>query len=192
MEKEVLHLTSDKWKHWHYKNTGLLVLSLVFFILFADTPIITNVVSHIGNLGYVGAFIAGIMFASVFTIAPASVVLFYLAESLNPLGIAVVAGTGCLAGDYLILRYLKDRVFKELEPVFMNHGGRHLSKLFRTPYFALAVPILGAIVVMSPFPDEVGIGLLGISKMKTWQLLGLLWLLDIIGVFLIVIAAKSF
>lgn len=191
MGEEVLHLT-DKWKHWPYKNTAFLILSLIVFFFFADTPVIKNTVSYIGNFGYIGAFFVGIMFVSIFTVAPAAVVLFHLAETLNPLGIAIAAGTGGVVGDYLILRFLKDRIFEELRPVFMNHGGKPLRKLFKTPYFAWAVPILGAIIVMSPFPDEVGIGLMGISRLKTWQLMGLLYLLDVTGIFLIVIAARSF
>lgn len=191
MEKE-LEVVTAKWEHWHYKNTFLLILSLIIFFLLADTPFVKNVIKYIGNFGYLGAFFAGILFVSVFTIAPASVVLFYLAESLNPLGIALAAGTGGLVGDYLILRYLKDKVFQELEPLFVNHEGKFLKRLFKTPHFAWVVSIMGAIIIMSPFPDEVGIGLMGISKIKTWKLMGLIYLLDIIGVFLIVIAAKSF
>lgn len=181
-----------KWKHWHYKNTGLLILSIVIFFFLADTPFVKNAISFIGNFGYIGAFFVGIMFVSIFTVAPAAVVLFYLADTLNPLGIAIAAGTGGVVGDYLIFRFLKDRIFKELRPVFLNHGGKPIKKLFKTPYFAWAVPIIGAIIIMSPFPDEVGIGLMGISKMKTWQLMGLLYLLDVTGVFLVVIAARSF
>ncbi len=181
-----------KWKNWHYHNTAFLILSLVIFFFFADTPYIKSLITWLGNFGYIGAFIAGIMFASVFTIAPATVVLFYLAGSLNPIGIAVVAGLGCMVGDYLILKFLKDRIFGELEPVFLNHGGKPVRKLFKTPYFSWVVPIIGAIIIMSPFPDEVGIGMLGLTKIKTWKLMGLLLLLDIIGVFLIVAAARYF
>lgn len=181
-----------RWKHWRYKNTTLLTLSIVLFFLLADTPYIRNSIHFIGNFGYVGAFLVGIMFVSVFTIAPASVILFYLAESLNPLGIALAAGTGGVVGDYLLLRYLKDKVFEELKPVFINHGGKPLKKLFKTPYFTWAVPIIGAIIIMSPFPDEVGLGLLGLSRIRTWKLIGLLFFLDVTGIFLIVIAARSF
>lgn len=183
---------TTKWKHWHYKNTSFLILSLIAFFLLADAPFIKNIISYIGNFGYLGAFFVGILFVSVFTVAPASVVLFYLADSLNPLGIALAAGAGSLIGDYLIFRYLKDKVFEELRPVFLHHEGKLLRKLFKTPYFAWIVPILGAIIVMSPFPDEIGIGLMGISKIKTWQLMALLYLLDTTGVFLVVIAARSF
>jgi hypothetical protein len=191
MGEEIKEL-ENRWKNWKFKNTGFLVISLFLFFFLADTPFVQNIINFIGNFGYLGAFLVGILFVSVFTVAPASVILFKLADSLNPLGVAVAAGSGGLLGDYLILKYLKDRVFNELEPVFMNHGGKPLRKLFKTPYFAWMLPVVGAIIIMSPFPDEVGLGLMGISKVKTWKLLALLYLLDVIGVFLIIIAAKSF
>jgi hypothetical protein len=188
---EELNTITAGWKHWHYKNTSLLVLSIIIFFFLADTPFVKNIIHYIGNFGYLGAFFVGVLFVSIFTVAPASVILFYLAESLNPLGIALAAGTGGIVGDYLIFRYLKDKVFQELKPIFINHEGKYLKKLFKTPYFTWSVPIIGAIIIASPFPDEVGISLMGISKIKTWQLLGLLYLLDITGVFLVVTVAKS-
>ncbi len=191
MGEEIQEL-ADKWSHWKFRNTALLIISLITFFFFAETPFVKNLIQTIGNFGYLGAFFVGILFVSIFTVAPAGVVLFQLADTLNPLGIALAAGTGGVVGDYLILKYLKDRVFLELKPVFMNHGGKPLKKLFKTPYFAWIVPILGAIIIMSPFPDEVGLGLMGMSKVKTWQLLAMLYLLDVVGIFLVVIAARSF
>ncbi len=183
---------ADKWSHWKYKNTALLFLSVAFFFLLAKHPLVDTSIKFIGDFGYLGAFFVGILFVSIFTVAPAGAVLFHLADTLNPMGIALAAGTGGVVGDYLILKYLKDKVFYELKPVFMNHGGKPLKKIFKTPYFAWIVPIVGAVIIMSPFPDEVGLGLLGMSKVKTWQTLALLYLLDVVGIFLIVIAAKSF
>lgn len=188
---EQIEKLDNKWRHWHYKNTVLMLLSLISFFLLIDSPFIEKAIAWAGSLGYLGAFLAGILFVSIFTVAPASLVLFYLAKSLNPLGIAIAAGMGGVIGDYLIFRFLKNRLFVELKPVFMNHGGKPLRKLFKTPYFSWALPIIGAIVIMSPVPDEVGLSLLGVSKIKTWQLLGLLYFLDVLGVFLIVILAKS-
>lgn len=183
---------TDKWRHWHYKNTGLLILSLIIFFFFAETPFVKNTISFIGNFGYIGSFIAGALFVSVFTVAPASVVLFHIADSLSPLGVAITAGLGGVLGDYLIFRYFKDHVFEELKPLFINHGGKPLKHLFSTPYFAWILPIVGALIIMSPFPDEVGLGILGLSKIKTWKLLALLYLLNTVGIILVIIAARSF
>ena len=38
---------------------------------------------HLGNFGYIGAFIAGILFVSTFTVATSALVLLVLAETLS-------------------------------------------------------------------------------------------------------------
>jgi hypothetical protein len=187
---ELLRL-EKKWRNWKYQNTVLLVLSLFLFIIFADTPFVKNIIAMIGDFGYLGAFIAGLLFVSVFTIAPASVVLFYIAESLNPLGVAIAAGAGGVLGDYLIFKYLKDRVFDELKPIYAQYGGKTLKKIFKTPYFAWIVPIIGAAIIASPLPDEVGLGLLGLSKIKVRDFVLLTFLLNTVGIFLVIIIARS-
>ena len=183
---------NNRWKQWQYKNTALLILSLVVFFLFAEHPAVRNTIDLIGSFGYIGAFITGILFVSIFTVAPAIVVLYFLADHLNPLMVALFAGMGAVVGDCLIFRFLRDRVFDELKPLFLNSGGNVLVKLFKTPYFGWLLPFLGAFIIASPFPDELGIGLLGASKLKNWQFLILSFLLNSIGIFIVVIAARSF
>lgn len=190
--EEVVQLTSKKWRHWHYKNTTLLILGLVLFFFFAEHPIIRNTIDSIGSLGYLGAFFTGLLFVSIFTVAPAAVVLFFLADHLNPLGVAFSAGMGAVVGDYLIFKFLRDKVFDELTPLFLRSGGNTLVRLFKTPYFGWLVPFVGAFIIASPLPDEIGIGLLGASKLKNYQFLILSFLLNSIGIFLVIIAARSF
>jgi len=163
---------------------------LAVFFYFADTPFVKNIISDIGNLGYLGAFITGIFFVSTFTVAPASVVLFYLVKELAPLEVALLAGLGGVVGDYIIFRFLKDRVFEELKPIFMKLGGVRLSHLISTPYFAWTAPVLGAVIIASPFPDEIGVGLLGISKLKNWQFLTLSLVLNSLGILAIITLAR--
>lgn len=187
---EILEVSS-KWKHWHYKNTAILVVSLMVFFLAVENPVFKAVITYIGNLGYLGAFVAGALFVSVFTVAPAAAMLFFISETLNPLIVAVFAGTGAVVGDYLVFRFLRDRVFDELLPVFLKNRGNVVVKLFRTPHFAWLLPVVGALIIASPLPDEVGIGLLGASKLKNWQFLSLSFILNTIGILLIIIAARS-
>lgn len=186
-----MHELLKRYKHWKFKNTFLLALSLVVFFYFADTAFVKNVIAGIGDLGYLGAFLTGIFFVSTFTVAPASVVLFYLAKELAPLEVALLAGLGGVVGDYVIFRFLKDRVFEELRPVFMRLGGVRLSQLITTPFFAWFAPVFGAIIMASPLPDEIGVGLLGISKLKTWQFLTLSLVLNSLGILIIISLART-
>lgn len=186
-----VHGFENKWRHWRYKNTSFLLIGLVIFFYLMETPAVDNLINQAGNLGYIGAFFAGLFFVSTFTAAPAAVVLFHLADRLHPFEIALLAGAGGVVGDYIIFRFMKDKIFTELRYMFLKHGGA-LRVLFKSPYFGWLTPILGAILIASPIPDEVGVSMLGLSKMSTRQFLLIAFLLDVIGVFLIVSAARLF
>jgi len=185
-----VHILLKTYKHWRFKNTFLLLISLMAFFYLADTPIVKNTIVSFGELGYIGAFVAGIFFVSTFTVAPAGVVLFYLAKTLTPLEVALLAGAGGVLGDYIIFRFLKDRVFEEIRPAVMRIGGFRLKHLMSTPYFAWLTPVIGALIIASPFPDEIGISLLGISKLKNWQFLALSLVLNCLGIFAIITLAN--
>lgn len=181
----------EKWRNWRYKNTTWLLISLFIFFFIATTPFVDNLLKTIGSMGYVGAFIAGIFFVSIFTVAPASAVLFHLAEQLHPFEVAVLAGLGAMTGDYIIFKYMRDKVFEELSPLFRKVTTHRITKLFYTPYFQWLTPFLGALFIASPGPDEVGISLLGLSRIERWQFLLVTFFLNSIGILAVVLLARA-
>ncbi len=182
----------QRYQNWKYKNTSFLIFSLIVFFYFADSEVVQNFITVLGSMGYFGAFITGIFFVSTFTVAPAAVVLFHLANHLNAFEVAILAGLGAVVGDYVIFRFFKDRVFAELKPLFDRLTGSRVSELIRTPYFAWLLPVIGATIIASPLPDELGVGILGIAKMKPWKFVILSFFLNAVGIFIIVTLAKSF
>lgn len=178
-------------RRWRYRNTTLLLISLVVLFFVADTDIAHALIAEVGKHGYLGAFFVGIFFVSTFTVAPASVVLFHLAQDFNPGLVALAAGSGGVIGDILIFRFLKDGVFDELSPLFKRYGGSYLGTLLKTPYFAWLAPVVGALLIASPLPDELGIALMGFSRIKMWQFVLLVFVLDVLGIFAIVLLARS-
>lgn len=180
-----------KWRVWPYKNTLLLVLSLILFFYLVKTPLVDSVIKQIGTLGYAGAFITGMFFVSTFTVAPAAVVLFHIAENLHPLEVALLAGLGAMIGDYIIFRFVRDRVFDELRPLFLKLRTPKVKIIFKSPYFAWILPIAGAAIIASPLPDEVGVSMLGLSRIRQWQFFLLTFFLNAAGIFLIVLAAQA-
>lgn len=180
-----------QWRHWRYKNTSLVALSLIVFFLLTTTDWVKQAIAALGETSYVGAFVAGIFFVSVFTVAPASVVLFNIADKLHPIETAILAGIGGVFGDYALFRFFKHGVFDELKPLFLRVTTHKLAKLFYTPYFGFLLPIIGMIFIASPGPDEVGIGLLGLSKIKPWQFLLVTFLLNTVGILLVIVLARA-
>ncbi len=183
-----------KWKNWHYKNTFLLIIALFLFFYFIESPAIQFFILKIGSLGYLGAFLAGLLFVSIFTVAPASAILFDLGNSLlNPILIASAAAIGSTVGDLIILRFLKNRVFEEIAPLFRFRKRSLIRIIFTSPYFSWIIPIFGAAIIAMPvMPDEVGISMMGISKIRTWQFLLVTFALNIIGIFLVIDLAVTF
>ncbi len=168
----------------------MLFASIILLVFVLQSDDVHTFLRGLHEYGYIGAFVAGVFFVSTFTVAPAGVVLFALATELNPIFIAITAGFGCVVGDYTILRLFKDRVYEEVRPLFGRFRGSSIARLFRTPYFAWLLPVFGAFIIASPFPDEIGIGLLGSSKLATWQFLVLTFTLNTIGIFIIVSSAQ--
>ncbi|MDE2312068.1 MAG: hypothetical protein KGJ93_03220 [Patescibacteria group bacterium] len=177
--------------YWRYKNTILLLVSLAAFFALANSPAVKSAITSVGSLGLFGVVLTGILFVSIFTAAPAAVILFFLAKHHSPVVVALYAGFGAVIGDYLIFRYLKNNIFTELHDIFNKLGGTYFSRLFSTPYFSWALPILGAAIIASPLPDEVGITMMGLSRVKNWQFAIISFTLNTIGIFFILTAART-
>jgi hypothetical protein len=173
-----------------YRYTILLVISIVAVALWASTESFDFTVRTIDRLGYLGVFVVGMLFVSTFTVAPATVVLFRLTESGDLFLLSLVAGAGAVCGDLILYNYLRDKVFIELKPFFGLIGRSSVGRLFQSHYLAWSLPVLGALIIASPLPDELGIALLGGSKFKRWQFITLSYILNTIGIFVIVTVAQ--
>ncbi len=179
-----------RWHRYHYKNLTYLTISLVIALVLFRLPGLREIIIKLGGLGYFGAFIGGILFVSTFTVSIGMVILLFLAETLNPTGIGLIAGLGAVLSDYTIFHYVRNRgLIDEIKHFFEYFGGDKISHLLHTKYFSWTLPVLGALIIASPLPDELGVGLMSISKLKPYQFLLLSFILNSIGIFLIVSAA---
>ena len=177
------------WKSYRYKNLTFLFLSLLLALYLFRNETFHSYLLHLGNLGYIGAFIGGVLFVSTFTVATATLILLVLAEGLNPIEIGVIAGAGAVVGDVLIFRFIKDGLPSEVKSLYTRVKGRHLTKVIHSKYFSWTFPVIGALLIASPLPDEIGISLMGISKMKFYNFLLLSFVLNSVGIFMVITAS---
>jgi len=98
--------TKPKHNGWRYKNITLATIGLAVAWTLSQSPWFISLLSHLGNLGYLGSFFAGMLFVSTFTVATGAIILFSLAQTLHPLEIAIIAGLGAVFGDFLIFRFV--------------------------------------------------------------------------------------
>lgn len=176
---------------YKYKNIAIFLLSLVVaFFLYRYEPF-HRVLLSFGEWGYIGAFIGGILFVSTFTVATGMLILLILVERLSPLEIGIIAGLGAVVGDITIFKFVKDGLVDEIKEIYSHTHIRsdQVSKILHSRYFSWTIPVIGALIIASPLPDEIGVSLMGIAKMKTYQFLLLSFLLNAIGIFAVVSAS---
>lgn len=177
-------------KLWKYNNSALALLSIVLAVVFYRYEPLHQLIFKLSDLGYFGAFISGMLFVWTFTAATGALMLLILAETLSPIEIGLIAGLGAITGDLLIFRFVKDGLAGEINDIY-NHidHKKHFKKLFHSKYFSWTLPVIGAIIIASPLPDELGVSLISISKMSTPKFIFLSYILNSLGIFLIISAS---
>lgn len=188
--------------HIHHRNLVILGLGIFFGIFLYFYPPFHRFIESLGNLGYLGAFLAGMAYDSTVTVTASLVTLSVLAEKFSPFEIALIAGLGAAVGDYIIFRFVHDDLVRDLQPIFntvlggVNRVGfvhrrlislRHIS---RTHYFHWTMPLLAAVLIGSPFPNELAIGLMGTTSIKPRQFVIIDFLVNFTGIFLVVSAVN--
>ena len=176
-------------RSFRYKNLIFVIFGIIIAIFLSMFEPFHQFLLSLKDFGYIGAFFAGILFVSVFTVSTGIVILLVLAEKLSPLEIGLLAGLGAVLGDFVIFKFIKDNLLSEITLIYNRLGGGHLTRLLSTKYFSWTFPVFGAIIIASPLPDEIGVSLMGISRMKTWKFFVLSFILNFIGIFLVVSAS---
>lgn len=169
----------------------IIIFSIVIAVILVRTGVIISVLTSSKELEALGVFVAGMFFTSVFTIAPATVALGEIAQVNSPWFVAFFGGLGAVTGDVVIFRFVKDRFSSHLiELIKQNRAMLRLRTLFRLRFFRWLTFFVGGLIIASPLPDELGISLLGFSKMKFVYFIPLSFTANFLGILIIGLAAR--
>jgi len=105
--------------------------------------------------------------------------------------VAIVGGLGALIGDIIIFRFVKDRVSEHFAYLIKASRSERLFSIFKLKLFHWIIPFVGALIIASPLPDEIGVTMLGLSKMKSLHFILLSFILNSAGILVIGLIAKT-
>ncbi|MDO8430082.1 MAG: hypothetical protein Q7S73_01830 [bacterium] len=174
------------------RDFGIVILSILIAIMLAKTGALNEILTATQESRFLGSFLAGIFFVSIFTAAPAIVVLIEIIKSNSILEVAFFGGIGALIGDLLIFHFIKDNLAKDIKWLIDKTKQERLVSIFKLKLFHWLIPFIGALIVASPLPDEIGLAMMGLSKMKTQLFIPISFLLNFIGIFILGLIAKGF
>lgn len=169
----------------------LLALSVAFAIFIVKTGTAEKIIFSLEDWKFLGIILAGMFFTSMFTTAPSIALLGTFAETTPLLIVAILGGFGAMLGDYVIFRFAKDRISKDIKYLQSFSRKDRFSEILKTQLFKFFIPLLGAFIIASPFPDEIGVIMLGVSKVKNRFFLTLSFVLNGIGILVVGWIAKT-
>lgn len=176
-----------KWfKNYKYKGLTLIFITILLTIFLSKYNFLNDGLLSLKNIPFLGSIIAGILYVSASTAILGIFMLSDLSKTLSPTEIAIFAGLGAVTANFVLFRFFKGYLNSELTPIYNKLGGKHLTRLMYRKNFRWSLPIVGAIIIASPFPDELGISLMGLTKITNLQFVLLSLVLNIIGIFLLV------
>jgi hypothetical protein len=185
-------MINAKNKNYLIQDFIIIVASVIFAVILVKTGFLTKILTSTQELELFGSFIAGMFFTSVFTTAPAIVTLGEIAQVYSILPVAILGALGAVVGDLIILRFFRDRFSEHLMELIKHQGvGKRIRVLLHLKSFRWLTFFIGGLIIASPLPDELGISLLGFSKMKTLWFIPLSFTFNFIGILLIGLIAKA-
>ena len=175
-----------------WRDVGIVFLSVLVAVVLIKTGVLKSLLGVTQATGFTGSFIAGIFFTSIFTSVPATVALIEISISHSLFWTAFFGGLGALFGDFVIFRFVRGSVLNDLlHRGFQNPKPGWFVRLFRPQPFRWITPLMGAIIVASPFPDEIGLAMMGLSKMRTRLFISLSFVLNFVGILVMGFIARS-
>ena len=89
-------------------------------------------------------------------------------------------------GDLLLFLFIKDVFARDVREFLSTHKRKaRFFSYFHFGFFKWLLPLIGALIIVSPLPDELGLTLLGLSKERVIFILPLTFLLNFVSILLI-------
>lgn len=166
------------------RDIALVVVSILFALWSARTGFAESLVASASEYAFLASAIAGFFFTSLFTLAPASVALAALGEFHPHIQIALAGAAGAVVGDLLLFLFVRDRISDDLALLFSGKRWSTLRTLMRKPLLHWLLPFTGALIIASPLPDELGLTMMGISRISLPAFVPISFTMNFLGIML--------
>lgn len=151
----------------HALRDLLLIFSSIFLaIVLAKLDFVEGVLAFSENIRIAGSFFAGLFFTSLFTTVPAIVVLGEISRQEPIFRVAFLGALGALCGDGLIFYFFRNHVANDLDALIKRTKHRPWGSVLKSRTAGWVSTLAGALIIASPLPDELGIAMMGLSRIN--------------------------
>ena len=173
-------------------DVAIIALSVLVAVLLVQTDALSGFLVSAKEVGIWGAFIAGMFFTSIFTTAPAIAALGEISIMQGIFYTALFGAAGSVLGDLIIFQFVRDRFSEHVSEIMMHQSiWRRFHLLFKRRFFRWGTFLVGGLILASPLPDELGVAVLGFSKMRVKYFALLSFVFNFLGILAIGLVVHS-
>ncbi len=172
-------------------DIGIIALSAGIAYWLIQSGTLQALINETRGLRFVEEFVGGIFFTSAFTTVPATALLGEIARANSPWFTAFVGALGAVFGDLVLFEFVKDRFSEDLLALVGKRGKAWFRHIVRTKLFRRFSPLIAAIIIGSPIPDELGVAMLGFAKTRTPIFMLFSFASNFLGILVFALAAKA-
>ncbi|MDQ2932900.1 MAG: hypothetical protein M3Q80_00775 [bacterium] len=187
MKKSVVRTRAQ---HELLKDFLLIAFGLCIAAALSVNGMLDEFIQFLGS-GVVASFVSGFFFTSVFTLAPASIAFVHLSETTTLPLMALYGALGALCGDLLLFFFIRDKFSYDLKRSLKPTLVKKIMTSFHFGFLKWLSPLLGALLIASPLPDELGLTLLGMSKVRLTVLIPIAFTMNFIGIYSLIWFAQA-
>ncbi len=164
--------------------------SVVVAIILVNIGFVSNLLTLTQGMHLLAAFVSGILFTSLFTIAPASIALVEIGTQANILTISLAGAVGAVFGDMLLYYFIRDTVVEDLKTIVKSSSYRRFVAHFHGGVFRWLSPLIGAVIIASPLPDELGLAMLGFARVRSVFMIPITFTANFLGIWAVISVAN--
>lgn len=166
-------------------SLSIWLAGLILIIIALQFPATQQLIDKISQTGYLGAFLAGWLYAIAFTASSAAVIFTHTPPDLNPLVIALIGGLAAAIYDLTVFIFIKTQsahgFLESLQTKFFSQR--------KLPSWALI--LIGLAILGSPLPDELASGFLGFMKLSTRKFILISFIANVAGILAILLISRA-
>jgi len=185
-KSQKINLKNDKRAFALLEDVLMISIGMFVAVMLSRVGFIDFAISIFNDHYQIPSFLAGMLFTSFFTLGPASVALVHIAETAPISGVVVWGGIGAMFGDLILFFFVRDRFAEDLKHAIKPRYFRAFMKSMHFGFMKWISPVIGALIIASPLPDELGITLLGMSKVKLSVLMPVALIMNMLGIYLLI------
>jgi hypothetical protein len=151
----------------------------------------------LNGYGYISMFLGGLLFSFGFTTPFAVAIFIEMADTVDPLLGAIIAGFGAVLSDMTIFEFVRFSFLDELRRLkktawlkwIRNHAHQESIPERIRQYTAWSI---AGILIASPLPDEIGVTLLsGYTELRPRTFAGICFAFNTFGVFTMLMMSQA-